>query len=150
MSGEIKQATPEAKKPSAITPALGFVLALALGGIAFFAAPLIVDALEGVSQFEESTADFDDEEMQLFTVAIGVMLWFLTFSILITLVAAVAGKRTVIEEEQATLHPRMDQMNAREARKYEAKIAQQRKKKIEALKKLKREEEAKRRRGESS
>lgn len=151
MSEDIKQAIPDAKKPSPIMPVVGIVLALALAGMAYFAAPLIIEfAEDNVTQFQESTAEFDDDDMELLTLAAGVMLWFLTFSILMTIVAAVAGRRTVIEQEQATLHPRMDQLTPKAARKYEAKVAAQRKKKIEALKKLKEREEAKRRRGGDS
>lgn len=150
MADEIRMATPEAKKPSVINPVLGLVLALSLAGMAFFAAPLILDLLlENVAQFEEATVEFEDDEMDLLTVGIGVMLWFLTFGILLTLVAAVAGKRTIVEQEQATLHPRMEKMTVREAKKYEEKISQQRKKKIEELKKLKAREESQRKRGGS-
>lgn len=145
MSEDLKQAIPEAKKPSVIMPIVGIVMAVSLAGMSFFAAPILIDLLkENSTQFNDVANDLDDN---MLLGAMGVMIWFTTFSILMTVVAAAAGGNTVIDEEQRTLHPRLDQMTPRKAKQYEAKIQKQRQKKIRELKKMRERQEAQRRRG---
>lgn len=154
MSEELRQAVHEAKKPSVIGPVMGLVLAAALGVAAYFAAPIIIEQLkENFTQFDEALIEEDEvvgEESsneQLITYATAGFIWFVIFSILMLMVSGVAGRDSVVDSERKTLHPRQDELSARQAEKYYAKISKQRRKKIEALKKLKAQEEAKRRRG---
>lgn len=154
MSEDIRKAIPEAKKPSALGPLMGLILAIALGVASYFAAPFIVEQLkENITQFDEAlieeseATEAEPSNEDIITYASVAFIWFTIFSIMILLVSGVAGRDSVVDKEQKTLHPREDQLTAKEAKKYYDKISKQRQKKIAALKKLKAKEEAQRRRG---
>ena len=145
MSGDIKEAIPDAKKPNPLLPVLGVFLGGSLAVAAYFGAPLLIDILsENIGSFDESTKEIEDDMLHY---AFAVLIWFISFSILMTVVASVAARPTVIEQEQRTLHPRKDKLTQREAKKYESKIQKQRKKKIAALKKLKEKQAREEKRG---
>lgn len=144
MSEDLRQAIPDAKKPNPLLPILGIVMAVSLGIAAYFVSPIIIELLEdNVAQFNEAAQDIDDDMLHY---AFTAFLWFSTFSTLMALVAVVAARPTVVEQEQRTLHPRLDQLTSREARKYENKIQKQRQKKIETLKRMKAQQEREERR----
>ncbi|PJF45008.1 MAG: hypothetical protein CUN55_01130 [Phototrophicales bacterium] len=154
MSEEIRQAVPDAKRPSALGPLMGLLLAASLAVISYFAAPLLIDQLKAnFTSFDEAIIE-EDEALEgqssnedTITYVTAAFIWFTSFSLLMVLVSAVVGRDSVIEAERKTVHPRQDKMSPREAKKYYAKISKQRRQKIAALKKLKAKEEAKRRRG---
>lgn len=154
MSEELRQAVPDAKKPSAIGPVMGLILAVAVGVVAYFVAPMVIDQLqENFTQFDEALIEEDEvigeqsSNEALITYATTGFIWFVIFSILMLLVSGIAGRDSVVESERKTLHPRQDQLTKRQAEKYYGKISKQRRQKIAALKKLKAKEESKRRRG---
>lgn len=149
---EIKQAEAEARKPSVLAPVMGLMLAVALAVIAYFVAPFALEPLrENAENIDKMIVEAEDPEAteQNLRYAMSAFIWFVSFALLMMFVAGVAGRDSLIAAERKTLQPRSSELNAREAQKYYDKISKQRRQKIEALKRLKAKEEAKRKRGES-
>lgn len=147
---EIRQAVPDAKKPSVLLPIMGLTIAICCGVIAYFTAPIVIDTLiDNVDNFQ--VYEPDDSQLlinnQLFarnlteiaaTAAIGIVL----FSILMTFVSVIGGRAGLKERQETLAAPKPGQGTDKQWDKYERKLAKQRKEKIEALKRIKAKKDA--------
>ena len=111
----MKMTEPEPKK-SSLLPAMGFIIALGVGAIAFFLAPELIKFLGGLEIQGMSRARFysklgigagtTDDIMGTSThIAFAVLIWFAIFSILMLIVASALGTN-VADQDAALLRPK--------------------------------------------
>lgn len=157
---EIRQAVPDAKKPSVLLPVMGLVIAVCCGVIAYFSAPMIIDAL--IDNFDNFQVDELDDTQIIITssdsgnvrhlqrtqaeLATAATVGIILFSILMTFVSMVGGRAGLKERQETLAPPKPGQGSDKDWEKYERKLAKQRREKIEALKRIKAKKEAEERR----
>ena len=147
---EIRQAVPDAKKPSVLLPIMGLTIAISCGVIAYFSAPMIIDTLiDNVENFQVYEPDdtqilinnqaFARNQAELATTAaVGIVL----FSIFMTFVSLIGGRAGLKERQETLTAPKPGQGTDKQWEKYERQLAKQRKEKIAALKRIKAKKEA--------
>jgi hypothetical protein len=119
----VKQAEKEKPFRIAILPAMGFILAIVYGVIAFFASPLILGLVEdqmGEYQFEQRFGE-TDEDQQTIRMGLSAALWVTLFAISMLIVAAFLNEDP--DKEDSLIRPRRD-ASEKEWVKYEKKLAQ--------------------------
>ncbi len=121
------------RKPNAFMPVFGLVIGLCFAGIAYFAAPLVIDNLNNFEQFASKTENV--EEMVL-RVSIAAAMWIILFSFAMFLVAMVAGGDSLVDREQKTVLPKGKKMTKRKLARHQRKLDQNRRKRLEALKRM--------------
>ncbi len=132
--------SPNKHRKSGFLPLMGLLLAVSIGVAAFFAAPLIDTTLqENISSYLENVGDVPETTRHIM---IGVLIWFIAFSISILFVSSIAGGDSLVEQEGKVIHPRGRKLTEKQIKKIEKKQAQQRREKIKALKRLKAKKEA--------
>ncbi len=122
-----------------LLPLIGFTLAVTLGVIAYFSAPLLVDFAKtnlGEQEFEQRLAQDNIEEGQV-QIAFAVVLWLALFGLTMTIVAAAIGEDP--EKENAIVRPRED-ASPKEWKKYREEWAKVEKKRLARAEQVKREQ----------
>lgn len=157
----IKEAPPEERKPSALLPAMGLIMAVCSALISVFSAPIIVDLLnENVSDFESRTEklvpgrdkvpaalfDLMGKEFTYLHLLIAIVAWFIMMAVFVMVVSGVAGRASLIDQEARTVKPRKSELTPAQIKKYEKKLEQQRLEKIKALKRMKSKHDSEQRR----
>jgi len=153
----IKEVPPEARKPSALLPAMGLIMAICSAIISVFSSPLIIDLLrENISQFEGRTQKLTTGKAVLFQLMgkdftqlhllLSVITWFILMAIFVMVVSGVAGRASLVDQEARTVKPRKSELTPRQIKKYEKKLEQQRLEKIKALKRMKSKSDSEQRR----
>lgn len=136
----VKQA--EKKKPArySILPAMGLVLAITYGVIAFFLGPILFDlAIENSADFAQSVGDTEPRYIEI---GISAVVWLLMLVLSMFIVSAAIGEDP--EEEMRMIKPRADDPKAvKRYIQYQEKLAKTRRQQIEELKKKQAKEEAK-------
>ncbi|MCL4877880.1 MAG: hypothetical protein KJ064_14585 [Anaerolineae bacterium] len=126
----VKQA--QKQKPAHVKylPAMGLVLAVTYGAMAYFIGPMVVKLLSDNSQ------DFADKikgNEQYFEYGMSAIVWFLLLMLTFILVSAVIGEDP--EEEFRVLKPRAgDRKQTKKYIRYQEKLAKTRTKQIEEYK----------------
>jgi hypothetical protein len=127
------------KKFNPFLPMLGLILAIMIGVVAYFAAPIVVDLLEkNVDQFATRLQEEPERKDQV-TIGIGAFIWIAFFGLAMTIVMA-AKPRDIVDEEYANLKPR-DLTDPKAVQRYEKKFAKNRRDKIKAVKRIKKQRE---------
>jgi hypothetical protein len=132
------------KKKNPYGPIIGLVIVIALGVIAYFVAPFILDPVkENVASIQERAQQPDGERN--LRIVIAAFLWFIMVGIFMMISAANRGKN-VVEDEYALLRPRDEDLDDPKVRKkYEAEMSKNRQAQIKALKKLQKEKDRQKR-----
>lgn len=135
---EFKKVTEE-NKPTALLPAMGFILALCTAAICYATAPMIGDFLRENDQVSEQIVEVQDRDLHLM---IGIMMWFISLALIVMLVSLFQGRDTLIDQESKTVRLKDKDLTPRKIRRYESKIDRQRAQKIKALKRMRDKQEA--------
>lgn len=148
---------PERPKQSALLPVMGLFMAIACAVISVFSAPIIVKLLQdNIAIFKERTERLSQQDKTLFKLLdqdftqlhliLAVVIWFICMALFVMVVSQIAGRASLVEQEARTVAPRKSELTAKEIKKYERKIEQQRLERIKVLKKMKSKAEAEARR----
>jgi hypothetical protein len=139
----VKQAEKKQKK-NPFLPVIGLAIAIALGVIAYFSAPFLLDLLADNSE-KIALQIKDPAYKRNMTFIIAFIIWLVTLSFMVAVVASVSSKN-IVEDEYKNLQPR--EYDPKAIAKYEKQAAQNRQEQIKAVKKLaKKQEHEKKRRG---
>ena len=124
------------KKPNQFLPVMGLLIAICVGVIAYFAAPLAIDGVKevmGAQEYRNRIATAENEKY--LTYAFGVMIWLVVFSILMLLVSAAIGEDP--DKEERLLKPPPGS-SPKVLKEYYKKLEQLEKKRIKQAEALKR------------
>ena len=141
----VKDASTE-RRPHALLPIMGLVVAIAIGIVAYFLSPILLDIIRdqmGVQSYERRLGRVDDDTLRYI---FSGLLWLILFSICMMIVAVAIGEDP--EEEARLVKPALSRAKPKEVKKYLkgiTKIEDRRVKQLEE--KQQREAEAARKRG---
>jgi hypothetical protein len=128
-----------------IMPAMGLVIAVALGIVAWFLAPEIIDLAKKNASINEQLTGMTLQEQDYFEYAVAAFLWLLFFGMAMLAVSIAIGEDP--QEEQLILRPK-EKASPREVKAYLKKVKAMEERRLkQAEAKRKADERAAKRRG---
>ena len=128
--------TQNKRKPNQFLPIMGLLIALCVGVIAYFGAPLLVDVVKDQVDLETRRRMVEDE--QYLTIAFGVIIWLVSFSLLMVVVSAAFVEDP--DNEERLLRPPPGS-SPKELKRYYKLLEKQEKKRIKQAEHLKRRQD---------
>jgi len=135
----------QAKKGERLLPAMGFVIAVALAVVAWFAAPELIALGKNNADINKELTGMTLQEQEYFEYAVAAFLWLALFGISMLFVSMAIGEDP--QDEQLILRPRED-ASPKEVKAYLKKVKKMEERRLkQAEEKRKKDEQAAKRRG---
>lgn len=136
MTNVVKKQTK--KQKHYLLPAMGLVVAVAVGALSYFVAPIVIELIRGQmgeARFDARLGDFSEQNLRI---AFSVVCWFVLFALSMMIVAMLLGEDP--EDEDRLVRPR-EGASDKEWKKYEKAIGKIRAKRAKRAEQLARQQE---------